>query len=277
MTIETPMTSTPSSHPGRGVPALLRGLLYPLRGIRWLATHRGAWPYALLPAAVNALLLGLFGFLAWNQYDALFAAIQPDSLAVAPVDPAWWQKIVLPLGNGLVTFVTTLLLVAAAVLGGLLGGAVLAGPFHEKLSEVVESIATGHPAPDEPLTLANLSRDGVRAVTSAVQRLVLFGIIYVPLLLLSLIPFVGLVGLAGTLVYSAFFLALNFTDPVLERRKLPLRAKLRWARASLFPWLGFGAGLMGISLIPLVGLVLAPAFVTAGTLLYLDVESDPET
>ena len=89
--------------------------------------------------------------------------------------------------------------------------------------------ATGRPPPDEPLSLRTLSKDGVRAVRSAVQRLTLFSLLYVPLFFLSLVPVVGLVGLAGTLIYSAFFLALNFTDPVLERRKLPLPRKVGWA------------------------------------------------
>lgn len=271
------MTTPLPAHPGTGLRGYLAGLSYPLRGIKWLASHREVWPYALMPALVNGLIVLMIGLLCFQQFDALFAWVQPDTLGAATDGLPWWKTFWRPIANGLLGFVVSIVLVGASILGGLLSGAILAGPFHEKLSEVVESVATGQPPPDEPINLHTLSKDAYRAVASAVQRLALFLAFYVPLLIISLIPVVGLVGLAGTLVYSAFFLALNFTDPALERRKINLRAKLRWARASLLPWMGFGTGLLGLMLIPLVGLVLAPAFVTAGTLLWLDAGSSTET
>jgi CysZ protein len=264
-------------HPGTGVNGYLSGLTYPWRGIRWLATHRQVWPYALMPAVVNGLIVLVIGVVALQQYDALFAWVQPDALKVFPDALPWWKTFWRPVANGLLGVVLSILLVGASVLGGVLSGAILAGPFHEKLSEVVESVATGSPPPDEPLSFRTLSQDAYRAVASAVQRFSLFLTFYIPLLLISFIPFVGLVGVLGTLVYSAFFLAMNFTDPALERRKFSLRKKLGWAQASLVPWMGFGTSLLVLMLIPLVGLVLAPAFVTAGTLLWLDVGSSTET
>jgi len=263
-------THTPSS-PGAGPAGFLRGVAYPFRGIGWLARNRGAWPYAVLPALVNGVILLILVVFAFNNFSELYAWIQPD-WAAAGGEAAWYASAGKAVLNFLIGVVTTVLLGAGTLLGGILVGAILAGPFHEKLSEVVERIATGRPPPDEPLSLKTLSKDVGRAIRSAVQRLTLFALLYIPLFFLSLIPVIGLVGLAGTVIYSMFFLALNFTDPVLERRKLPLPHKIRWASDSLAPWLGFGAALMGVMLVPLLQLVLAPALVTAGTLLYLDVE-----
>ncbi|MCO4774200.1 MAG: EI24 domain-containing protein [Deltaproteobacteria bacterium] len=265
------MTTYATSKPGTGVPGFLRGLTYPLRGIRWLLANRAVWPYALMPALVNGTIVLILAGIAYTQFDVFFAWVQPDFLEAADADLPWWKTFYKPIANVLIGLVVGVLMFVMSILGGLLSGAVLAGPFHEKLSEVVESVATGEAPPDEAFNLSTLSRDAVRAVMSAVQRLSLFGVFYVPLMLLSLIPVVGLVGVAGTLTYSAFFMALNFSDPALERRKINLRQKLRWARHSIAPWMGFGAGLMLLMLIPLLGLVLAPAFVTAGTLLWLDV------
>jgi len=270
------MSSTPLSHPGTGVAGFLRGAAYPLRGIRWLVSHRDAWPYALLPALVNGAIVLILALAMISQFDAVFAWLQPDALEAAVEGLPWWKTFWRPVANGLLGFVAGVMLVGASILGGLLVGAILAGPFHEKLSEVVESIATGQPPPDEPINLRTLSKDAYRAMASAVQRLLLFSVFYIPLLFVSFLPVVGLVGVAGTLLYSAFFLALNFSDPALERRKMPTRDKLSWARGALAPWMGFGAGLLGLMLIPLLGLVLAPAFVTAGTLLWLDVDSAAE-
>lgn len=264
-------THTPSP-PGAGIAGFLRGAAYPLKGVRWLSNNRGAWPYAVLPALVNGLILLSLGVLAFTEFGALYALIQPDWAEASGQGAAWYASAGKAVLNVLLAIVTTVLLVGVTLLGGILIGAIIAGPFHEKLSEVVERIATGRPPPDEPLSITTLTKDAGRAVRSAVQRLVLFALLYVPLFFLSLVPVIGLVGLAGTLVYSAFFLALNFTDPVLERRKLPLPRKIGWASDALAPWLGFGAALLGVMLVPLLQLVLAPALVTAGTLLYLDVE-----
>lgn len=265
------MTTYETSHPGTGLSGFLRGLTYPVRGLRWLLSNRVVWPYALMPAVVNGLIVLVLAVVAYWQFDAFFAWVQPDFLEATDAGLPWWKTFYKPLANVLISVVVAVLLFVLSILGGLLSGAVLAGPFHELLSEVVESVASGEPPPTERLTLNSLGRDAWRAVASAVQRLALFLLFYVPLMLLSLIPVVGLVGVAGTLAYSAFFMALNFTDPALERRKINLRAKVSWARASIFPWMGFGAGLMLLMLIPLLGLVLAPVFVTAGTLLWLDV------
>ncbi len=264
-------THTPKS-PGGGPVGFLRGAAYPFRGIVWLFKNRGAWPYAVLPALVNGLILLGLGLYAFSEFGTLYALIQPDWAEAANEGAAWYASAGRSALNALLGVITTVLLIGGTLLGGILIGAILAGPFHEKLSEVVERIATGRPPPDEPLSLRTLSKDGVRAVRSAVQRLTLFSLLYVPLFFLSLVPVVGLVGLAGTLIYSAFFLALNFTDPVLERRKLPLPRKVGWASDALAPWLGFGGALLLVMLVPLLQLVLAPALVTAGTLLYLDVE-----
>ena len=266
-------THTPRA-PGGGVAGFLRGVAYPFRGIGWLLSNRAAWPYAVLPAIVNGVILLALGLYAFANFGDIYAWIQPD-WAVASAEGAWYASAGKAVLNFLIGVVTTGLLVGLTLLGGILVGAILAGPFHEKLSEVVERIATGKPPPDEPLSLKTLTKDVGRAIRSAVQRLTLFALLYVPLFFLSLIPVVGLVGLAGTLVYSAFFLALNFTDPVLERRKLPLPKKIAWASESLAAWLGFGAALMLVMLVPLLQLVLAPALVTGGTLLYLDVEEGP--
>ena len=264
-------THTPSA-PGVGPVGFLRGLSYPLRGVRWLARNRAAWPYAVLPALVNGLVLLALLILAFTNFSEIHAWIRPDWAEAGQEGARWYAAAGRAVLNVLIGLVTTGLLVGGTLLGGILVGAIIAGPFHEKLSEVVERIATGQPPPDEPLSLGTLTRDVGRAIRSAVQRLSLFALLYIPLFFLSLIPVLGVIGLAGTFVYSAFFLALNFTDPVLERRKIPLPKKIGWASDSLAPWLGFGVALMGVMLVPLLQLVLAPALVTAGTLLYLDVE-----
>ena len=163
-----------------------------------------------------------------------------------------------------------LLATGGALVTALVIAAALAGPFQERLSEVVEQLSTGETVVGEKLTPKTLARDGARGLSGALQRAALFGAVYVPLLALSFLPVIGVVGAAGTLLYTSFFGALNFMDPSLERQKLPLRRKIAWGRERMAPWLGFGAALVGLLFVPLVGLLLTPAFVTGGTLLWID-------
>jgi CysZ protein len=254
----------------RGLGWVFRGAGYPLRGFVYLARNTRAWPYALLPAALHLVVLLALGTAAYFLIDDVYSAVRPDSLAQPLVDAAWWQTILRGLLKALVAVAAFLLVAAGALLGTLLVAAVAAGPCNEQLSEVIELLATGSVPPDEPLRLGGLSRDTARAVVSALQRLTLFGVVYVPLLLLSVVPVLGVVGAVGTFLYSCFFLALNFLDPVLDRRKLGLREKLRWSRSVLGAHMGFGFMLFGLMLVPVVNLLIAPCFVVGGTLLWVD-------
>jgi len=284
---DPPRTSTP---PGHGPAGFFTGLTYPFRGIAFLARNRAAWRYAVIPGVVNFAILLAALVASFFLIDDLAAWLRPEFLEAAETasttDPGLVAGLVdraqglvaiagRGLGTALLYALSFVLAAGGAIVAALLVAAGLAGPFQERLSEVVEQLATGLVVEPEPLSATGLARDGARAAAGVTQRALLFAVLYVPLFALSIVPVVGIVGAAGTIVYTSFFGALNFMDPTLERRKLPLRAKLRWARGRLAPWLGYGAGLMALLLIPFVGLVLTPAFVTGGTLLWLDAR-EPE-
>ena len=263
----------PGNHPGTGLSGFFTGLTYPFRGIAFLAQRREAWRYAVIPGVVNFVILLAAFITSFFFVDDLAALLRPEVLdAKASGLLAGAGR---GLGNALLYLLAFLLAAGGALVSALLLAAALAGPFQERLSEVVEQLATGVVVEPDRITAGSLTRDGVRAVAGVTQRALLFLVLYIPLFALSILPIVGLIGAAGTMLYTSFFGALNFMDPTLERSKIPLRAKLAWARARLAPWLGYGAGLLGLLLIPFVGLLLTPAFVAGGTLLWLDAR-EPE-
>lgn len=254
---------------------------YPFRGLTYLLGNRELWRYAVLPGLVNFVVLGGCLVTSFFFVDDLAAWLRPEFLDAAATAGgtglfARLQGLVAGAGRSLVAvllYVLSFLLAAAgAVVTGLLSAAVLAGPLQELLSEAVERVATDE-ASDEPFRLGVFLRDAARGIVGSLQRLFIFGMVYVPLFALSVLPGIGLLGVAGTATYTCFFGALNFMSPTLDRRKLGLPSKIRWARGNLAPWMGFGAALLGLLLIPFVGLLLTPAFVTGGTLLLLDVDS----
>ncbi len=257
------MTELPS-----GVRGFFKGLTYPFRGVSWLLKHRAVWPWAIVPLMVGGVALVTFLSGAMFLVDDLYLRLLPD-WASSAVDVAWWKDV----GHGLTRFFVGLGAFLIAAGGGLLGAlatiAVLGGPFNEFLSEAVEKEATGQDI-GEPLHWKQIMVDVTRGAVGSLGRLTLWGAIYVPLALLSLIPGVGIVFAAGALVYSAFFLAINFTDPVLDRKRLTLAEKVGYSRSNIATHLGFGAGIFVLLMIPFAALVVTPGLVTGGTLLFLD-------
>ncbi len=251
-----------------GIRGFVKGVSYPFRGVGWLFKHRSVWPWAIVPLLIGGLSLVLFLSGAMFFVDDLYLRLLPE-WAAAGVEVPWWKDI----GHGLTRFFVGLgsfLLCAVGGLAGALGSiAVLGGPFNEFLSEAVEKEATGQDI-GEPLHWKQVIVDVSRGAAGALGRLALWLAIYVPLAMLSLIPAIGVVFAAGTIAYSAFFLAINFTDPVLDRKRLKLSEKVNYSRQHLATHLGFGAGIFVLLLIPFAALFVTPGLVTGGTLLFLD-------
>jgi len=237
----------------------VKGASYVPRGLWFLLRHPRAWPFAALPLLVNGLLLVGFLFGAWHLHDDAMGWIGPE-------DPAGW--LVVPLWIG-----AFLVVVLGAVLATLLLGGILAGPFQEKLSEVIEGLASDSPHVEEELSLRSLAMDALGAMRGATERLGLFVLFVIPLMALSLVPVVGLLGLALLYCWSVFFLALQFSDPYLARRKLPRMEKITRLREQLAMSMGFGVALTLLMLVPLLQIVLSPALVAGGTLMWVDADA----
>ena len=247
----------------RGFGGVLRGLSYPFRGVHFLAKNPSLWPKALLPGLliltlVVASVTGSFVFL-----DELTAFLLPDRWDTGES----WGRI----AAWVASFISGLL---CLLLGTLVGFAVsmpLVGPLNEILAESVERTYGGEPVGESRWSLKALAADLVRALSTSVQRLLIFGVLYLPLLVLSFIPVVGLIFTALLLLYSSFFLTLTFVEPCQDIRRMSLRDKLRWSKETLPAYLGFGGASVALLLIPCAGLLLGPALVTGATLLWVDV------
>ncbi|MCP4872958.1 MAG: hypothetical protein GY898_30060 [Proteobacteria bacterium] len=238
----------------------LKGASYVPRGLWFLLRNPRAWPFAVLPMLVNAVLLVGFLFAAWHLHDNVMGWIGPD-------DPAVWLEVP-------IWILSALLVVLGAAVSTLLLGGILSGPFQEKLSEVIEGIASEDPLVEEELSLKVLAMDTVGAMLGATERLGMFLLFVLPLMAMTLVPVVGIVGVVLLYTWSSFFLALQFSDPYLARRKIPRMEKIGRLRGQLAMSMGFGVALTALMLVPLLQIVLSPALVTGGTLMWIDADGD---
>lgn len=247
----------------------LRGVSYVPRGLRLLAAPWLA-PYVWVPIGVNVLVFAGLFWLAGAQYQALIAWLLPSPEAVG--GEGWWGQTLEFLALMARWLLWPLFLLAAVVVMFYTFTAIanlIAAPFNGWLSARVEQEKTGHaPAGDG----GGLSAEVIGAFTGEVRKIGYFALLGVPLLLLFLVPVANLAAPFLWTLYGAWILALEYMDFPLGNRGLSFPAQRQHLRERRLLHLGFGAGMLAMTLIPVLNLVAMPTGVIGATLLALEGE-----
>jgi len=248
-------------------PGFFAGMTYPLRGARFVfRTHPVLMRYWLVPIVVTvAAFAGLVSVLVQYHTEIVASVWQPTQ---SPGVLGW-------LTRTLHSMLDWLLAIVIFALGGfaiLLGSSVLAAPFNEALSGAVERIQGS--LPSNTGSVASTLADILRSVGMELGKLLVLGAIMLPLLILNVVlPPVGgpLLVIVGPLI-SVTYVAIDYTDWPAARRGVDLRGRLLLLRHHPRPLLGFGIAAWALLFVPGLNLLLMPAAVAGGTLLYLDLE-----
>lgn len=243
------------------------GFFLPFRSARFLFRNTELLPFVIMPALINMILFGIAAFfLVGNIGDVV------DWLWTKPIGEGFFEYLLLALWYVVyVVAIAVALLVSYAVV--LVAGGLVASPFNDILSERTERILTGvdeMPEPEEGVVGQIL-----RSVVSSGSIALTYVVIMVPILLLNLIP--GLGNAAATILgggVSAFFLALEYTDPVLERYRFRVRDKFGMIRAKLPLTGSFGLGTSLLLWIPLLNFLCMPIAVIGGTSLAIALKDE---
>lgn len=232
-----------------------RGLFGVLEGARLLLGKASLWPYLLVPLLINLLLFA--GGIWWSVHyiggliDGLMAQL-PGWLAWL----SWLLWLVFALSAALLVFVSFNLVAN-----------LIAAPFNGLLAEAVARRLT-----DAPVAATGL-REAIRSAPSAfvdeLRKLLYFLIRAVPLGLLFLIPGINLAAPVVWLLFSAWVLALEYLDYPLGNAGLAFGEQRRVLGRRRLLTLGFGAGVLAASLVPLVNLIVMPAAVAGATCLWV--------
>lgn len=229
----------------------LAGLRYAFRGLS-LIRRRGIRPLVIIPLVLNILLFALGIFLAVHYLGAGMDALLPDWLD-------WLRWILWPL------FVIGVL--AVVFFGFTLVANLLGAPFNGPLAARVESQLTGGPAPDSGLSWY---REAAVAVINELRKLLYFLLRALPLLLLFLIPGVNLLAPLLWLAFGAWMLALEYADAPMGNHGLGFGDARQRLGKNLPLSLGFGTGMLILTLVPVLNFVAMPAGVAGATALWVD-------
>lgn len=222
---------------------LSRGMHDVRRGFAFLGQHPKLWRYVLGPALASAVILALLVASVWHLASG----------AAAGVTGRLPHLIAAPLGALLAVFLVIVLAAGALMIFAAVAGLV-SGPFLERLSEAVEEVLTGVPAP--PFSAAHYAKELGRGAGHAVVRILTAVAGALGLFVLSFIPVLGAIaaiGLGG--YFAARASAYDCYDAVLGRRELAYREKLAVLATHRRRSLGLGAAVAGMLVVPGLNLV----------------------
>lgn len=230
----------------------LSGAAYLLQGIRLIA-RPGLRRFVVVPLAVNILVfsIGIAAGIAW--FEGFVNTLQ----ARVPSWLQWLDWVLWPL------FV--LLLLAVVFYGFGLVANLIAAPFNSLLAEQTERLLTGRPL-SQDASLGRLLKDLLPALIDETKK-ILYGLaLAIPSLVLLFVP---LIGPMLWFLYTAWILALQYSDYPLGNHGLKLKAMRRHLKERRLASLGFGAAVAGLGMVPVLNFIVMPAAVAGATALWL--------
>ncbi|MES9859820.1 MAG: sulfate transporter CysZ [Candidatus Thiodiazotropha sp. LLP2] len=230
------------------------GASYLLRGVG-LLSKPGIRPFVMIPLLINVLVFSLLIWLGIDQFDQLMNRFLPDDESWL----AWLRWLLWPL------FAIAILLMVFytfTVIANL-----IAAPFNGLLAEKVE-LYLGGELPTQTSGAKQLMKDVLPSLLSELRKLFYFLLRAIPLLILFIIPVVNVAAPFLWLLFSAWFLALEYGDYPMANHNLTFKQQHQRLKKARMTSLAFGGGLTAMMMVPLLNFVAMPAAVAGATLFW---------
>ena len=227
------------------------GAGYVLRGLQ-LIFSPGLKRYLVVPVIINILVFSLIGWLGFTQFEVLLDRLLPTTGWLSYLRWILWP-----------IFAIALILVIFYTFTAIAN--LLAAPFNGKLSEETERILTGTRPSGAPESFA---ADILPSVFSEIRKLIYFLLRALPLLLLFLIPVVQIGAPFLWILFSVWFLSLEYMDYPLGNHGMRFRDQKKVMKTIRLTALGFGGGVTLLMLVPIVNFLAMPAAVAGATALW---------
>jgi CysZ protein len=228
------------------------GAGYLLEGIGLIA-RPGLRRFVAVPLLVNILVFSagiaagvhwFHGFIAWMDSKV----------------PSWLQWL-----DWVLWPVFALLLLVLVFYGFNLVANLIAAPFNSLLALQVERHLTGQPL-DQAGGIRRMLKDLVPTFVDELKKILYALTLAIPFLLLLMVPVAGAI---LWLVYTAWILALQYTDYPMGNHGLKLREMRRRLKEKRLLSLGFGAAAAGLGMVPVLNFIAMPSAVAGATALWV--------
>ncbi|MES9952915.1 MAG: sulfate transporter CysZ [Candidatus Thiodiazotropha sp. 6PLUC2] len=230
------------------------GASYLLRGVG-LLSKPGIRPFVLIPLLINVLVFSLLIWLGIDQFEQLMNRFLPDDESWL----AWLRWLLWPL---FAIAIVLMVFYTFTVIANL-----IAAPFNGLLAEKVE-LYLGGELPNQTSGAKQLMREVLPSILSELRKLSYFLLRAIPLLILFLIPVINVAAPFLWLLFSAWFLALEYGDYPMANHNLSFKQQHKRLKRARMSSLAFGGGLTLMMMVPLLNFVAMPAAVAGATLFW---------
>ncbi|MBT3061261.1 MAG: sulfate transporter CysZ [gamma proteobacterium symbiont of Ctena orbiculata] len=232
----------------------LTGAGYLIKGLG-LLNKPGLRRFVAIPLLVNVVVFSLLIWLGVGQFEQLMDRFLPNDESWL----SWLRWLLWPL------FAITLLLIifyTFTVIANL-----IAAPFNGLLAEKVERYLGGE-MPKQASGAKQMFKDVAPALLSELRKLLYFLLRAIPLLILFLIPGLNVAAPFLWMLFSAWFLALEYGDYPMANHNLAFKQQHKRLKQARLSSLSFGGGLTLMMMVPILNFVAMPAAVAGATLFW---------
>ena len=226
-----------------------------------LARGRELRPWVIIPLVFNVLLLGTLYYLSVQWITGWIEA------ATAGWEAGWdWLNTVIEALVAAAQLLVWVLLLAVFASVFTMAVQLIAAPFMGFLAEKVDIQLTGIPMPDEslPAMTVRMFRREARKTWYWLWRALL---LLIAVGILSLIPLINVLAPVIWFAWSGWMMAMQYLDFSADNRQVSFPDMLAQMQRRRWLVLAFGCVVLGLTMLPLVNLVIMPIAVIAGTLI----------
>ncbi|PCI22738.1 MAG: sulfate transporter CysZ [Piscirickettsiaceae bacterium] len=230
----------------------VRAVGYFLLGIK-LIFKSGIRQFVWIPIAINTLLFSLASWLLWEHMAAVLNNMLPTWLE-------WLSWFLIP--------IFSLIILVIVYFCFTLFANIIAAPFYNYLARRVESDFLGDDystEKDESLMVESLAIMG-----SEIRKVLYYLLRAVPLLMLSIIPGLNIITLPLWFIFSAWFLAFEYTGYYFENHQILFQQQKHLLKEDKLNIILFGSLCLLFTSIPILNLFIPAIAVAGATRMQLD-------
>jgi len=250
------------------ISAPLSGIRFFLQGISMIFAPE-VKKFVVVPLIINLILFSGAIYLLATQYESLINWLTPDL-------PSWIPDF---LSSVVEWFIGLLWMLFAAValiiifFGFTIIANIVGAPFNTYLSAAVEYKLTGV-QPIDPRT--SFIKIVIESIGGELNKLIYFIIWMIPLLIISVIPVINVISPFLWAIFSAWMLALQYTDYPLGNRGYSF-SKIKYTLSTQrMLSLGFGGSATVATMIPILNFLVMPVSVAGATIMAVESFTDKE-
>ncbi len=233
------------------------GFFMPFKALKLFLFKPKYWHYLALPLGINILIYGILAFLCWLY---IFPVI--NNFIATPDPDSYWQWLY-TIWNFVAGFITIILYGITIVFGFSLLFFVVAAPFADLLAERIEADIYNYEIK------VNGFKEYLRLFTVSIYDGIVLNIkILIVTILFFPLTFIPIIGFLPLFIVSSYFYGTAFLVFSSEHHRVRQKEFLKKMKENFWLCLGLGLCLYLSNYIPLLPIIIYPAGVIAGTMIF---------